>query len=115
MKTIDFKEFKQLWKYINDWLNCFRRFDTDNSGSIGKQELNQALNSFGYRFSDRFYECIIKKFGGQDDNSIIFDNFLYVCIVLQTATTSFAQYDPGRKGEIKIGYDQFLCSVLNIV
>jgi len=25
------------------------------------------------------------------------------------------KYARGRKGEIKIGYDQFLCSVLNIV
>ncbi len=45
--TIDFQEFASLWKYIDDWQKCFRNFDRDNSGSIDKNELKQALTSFG--------------------------------------------------------------------
>ncbi|GFT55147.1 hypothetical protein NPIL_481111 [Nephila pilipes] len=45
--TINFDEFKALWKYITDWLNCFRSFDTDHSGNIDRNELKNALTTFG--------------------------------------------------------------------
>ena len=32
---------------MTDWQNCFRGFDSDNSGSIDVQELKQALVTFG--------------------------------------------------------------------
>lgn len=113
--TINYNEFRQLWKYINEWLNCYHRFDTDKSGSINKSELNQALNSFGYRLSDQFYNVVMKKFGTHDNNTIVFDNFLLVCITLQAATASFSAIDTERKGEIKIGYEQFLNAVMQLM
>ena len=45
--TINFQEFGSLWKYVTDWQNTFKSFDRDNSGSIDKNELQQALTSFG--------------------------------------------------------------------
>ena len=45
--TITFQEFGALWKYVQDWQTCFRGFDRDNSGSIDRNELKQALTSFG--------------------------------------------------------------------
>lgn len=113
--TINYNEFRQLWKYINDWLNCYRRFDADQSGSISQGELNQALNSFGYRLSDQFYALAMRKFGTHDNNTIVFDNFLLLCITLQAATSSFSAYDTERKGEIKISYEQFLNVVMQLL
>lgn len=49
--TVNFEEFKALWKYITDWLNCFRSFDTDQSGNIDRNELKNALTTFGKFFS----------------------------------------------------------------
>jgi len=45
--TIDFEEFANLWKYIDDWQRCFRSFDKDNSGSIDQNELKAAMIAFG--------------------------------------------------------------------
>jgi len=45
--TIDFDEFVNLWKYIDDWQKCFKSFDRDNSGNIDRNELKQALTTFG--------------------------------------------------------------------
>ncbi len=64
--TIDFQEFRALWKYVSDWEKCFRyvvgffyiedikqklfysrKFDLDGSGTIDKHELKTALSSFG--------------------------------------------------------------------
>ncbi|CAF3887784.1 unnamed protein product [Rotaria sp. Silwood2] len=45
--TIDFQEFRDLWKYVTDWERCFRKYDLDGSGTIDKHELKTALSSFG--------------------------------------------------------------------
>ncbi|KFD60584.1 hypothetical protein M514_27217 [Trichuris suis] len=44
--TVNFEEFYALWKYITDWTSTFRNFDRDNSGSIDKNELANALTAF---------------------------------------------------------------------
>ena len=32
--TINFEEFQELWRFVTEWLNCFRNFDRDNSGKF---------------------------------------------------------------------------------
>lgn len=64
---LNYEEFKQLWKYIEDWRQCFTSFDKDKSGYISKDELQQALTTFGYQLTDSFYDLLLTKFvkGGQ--------------------------------------------------
>jgi Ca2+-binding EF-hand superfamily protein len=45
--SINFQEFAALWKYVTDWQNTFRSFDRDNSGAIDKNELKNAMTTFG--------------------------------------------------------------------
>ena len=45
--TIGFHEFSGLWKYVTDWQTTFKTYDRDNSGSIDKNELKNALLQFG--------------------------------------------------------------------
>lgn len=59
---LDFEEFKKLWKYIEDWRQCFISFDQDKSGYISKDELKNALTNFGYHLTDSFYDLIMSKF-----------------------------------------------------
>ena len=47
--TINFQEFQALWKYVTDWQNTFRGFDRDNSGSIDRNELKNAMTQFGMK------------------------------------------------------------------
>ena len=37
--AIEFNEFYALWQYVTDWQRTFRSYDTDNSGTIDRQEL----------------------------------------------------------------------------
>ncbi|XP_002741580.1 programmed cell death protein 6-like [Saccoglossus kowalevskii] len=112
--TINFQEFGALWKYITDWQNTFRSHDTDNSGFIDKNELKNALTAFGYRFSDYFYDILLRKFDRQGKGNVAFDDFIQCCIVIQTLTSSFRQYDTSMQGRITISYEQFLAMVFSI-
>ncbi|KAI6234437.1 hypothetical protein M3Y99_00794600 [Aphelenchoides fujianensis] len=106
--SIDFNEFTALWEYINDWARVFRSFDRDGSSSIDKGELTNALTQFGYRLSDQFISLLMQKFDRGHKNVLRFDDFINLCVVLQTLTASFRDKDTDRDGIITIGYEEFL-------
>jgi len=112
--AISFGEFQALWRYINDWTQCFRGFDRDNSGNIDRSELTQALTQFGYRLSPPFFELLIKKFDRTNTGRIVFDDFVQLCVVLQTLTASFRDKDTDRDGIIQVGYEEFLTMVFSL-
>lgn len=103
--TINFQEFGALWKYVQDWQTTFKSYDRDNSGSIDKLELKTgsfqclahntfiiilfaALNSFGYRLSDKFYDLLIRKFDRTGRGTVAFDDFIQCCVVIQVSEGS---------------------------
>jgi len=112
--TIDIYEFAALWKYIQDWKQCFDGFDKDRSGNIDAQELTNAFTSFGYRLSPQFSQTVIRTFdrkrGGQRIN---FDDFIQACVMLKSLTDKFRGYDTRQQGMINISYEQFLEMVLD--
>ncbi|CAB4032970.1 programmed cell death 6-like [Paramuricea clavata] len=112
--TINFQEFGSLWKYITDWQKTFRTYDRDNSGSIDKNELQSALTSFGFRLSERFYGVLLRKFDRSGQGVIKFDDFIQCCVVIQTLTQAFQNYDTNRNGWIQINYEQFLSLVFTL-
>uniref|UniRef100_H2ZH22 EF-hand domain-containing protein n=1 Tax=Ciona savignyi TaxID=51511 RepID=H2ZH22_CIOSA len=112
--TIGFNEFSGLWKYVTDWQATFRSYDRDNSGTIDKNELKNALVSFGYRLSDQFYNILLRKFDRQNRGTIAFDDFIQCCVVLQTLTTAFKSHDTTRNGWITVSYEQFLTMVFSV-
>ncbi|KAK4326522.1 hypothetical protein Pmani_002970 [Petrolisthes manimaculis] len=112
--TINFDEFGALWKYVTDWQQCFRSFDRDNSGNINKGELKTAITTFGYRFSDQFFDVLMRRFDRSGKGGIYFDDFIQCCIVLHTLTQSFSQLDQDRDGVITIAYEQFLHLVFSL-
>ena len=67
----------------------------------------------GYRFSDKFYSFIIKKFGS-DGVQIVFDDFLFICLMLHMLTGVFSSKDTRRAGEIDLPYDQFVETVFDV-
>lgn len=111
--VIDFNEFASLWQYVCDWQETFRSFDLDSSGTIDRNELKLALQSFGFNLSERFYYILIRKFDRSGKGDIRFDDFIQSCVVLQTLTDAFKQYDHNLSGWIDINYEQFLTMVFN--
>nr|ADM26624.1 apoptosis-linked protein 2 [Polypedilum vanderplanki] len=112
--TVSFQDFGALWKYVTDWQSCFRSFDTDNSGTIDRQELKTALTSFGYRLSDWLIDMLVRKYDRFGRGTILFDDFIQCCVTLYTLTNSFRQYDTNQQGVITIHYEQFLSMVFSL-
>lgn len=82
---IDFEEFASLWKYVTDWQGCFRSFDRDNSGNIDRNELKNALFTFGYRLSEPFIDLLMRRFDRGGHKVILFDDFIQCAVVLHVS------------------------------
>lgn len=77
-------------------------------------ELKQALTSFGYRLSDKFYQLITRKYDRDAQGKIYFDSFVQLCVTLQTMTSAFRSHDTDQDGIIQISYEDFLCLVFSV-
>ncbi|XP_077975978.1 sorcin-like isoform X1 [Styela clava] len=110
---IDMYEFSALWAYIQQWRQCFDSFDTDRSGNIDANELLKALHTFGYRLSHQFCQLIVRLFDRSSVNTIDFDDFIQVSVMLKNLTDKFRQKDTHQKGIVQLGYEEFLVMALD--
>ncbi|KAJ2723530.1 hypothetical protein GGI07_002568 [Coemansia sp. Benny D115] len=120
--TISFNEFIGLWNYINDWKACFRTFDRDNSGTIDRAELHQALSAFGFRVNPQVVDLLVRKYDMQAGRvkganagrgAITFDNFINACVTIRSLTDSFRRMDTDQDGWVNMSYDTFLQLVIS--
>jgi len=68
----------------------------------------------GYRLSDDFINLLLRKFDRTHTGRIVFDDFIQLCVVLQTLTASFRDQDKDRDGYITIHYEEFLRMVFSL-
>ncbi|KAI8822129.1 uncharacterized protein EV422DRAFT_525743 [Fimicolochytrium jonesii] len=106
--SISFQEFVSLWKYIEDWKRIFKQFDRDNSGTINRAELRQALSAFGFNVSDRVVDVVVKKFAKKGAVDITFDSFICGCVTVKNLSEAFQSYDQDRDGWVNMSHDMFL-------
>jgi len=110
--SINFQEFTQLWDYVTRWQQTFRSYDRDNSGSIDKNELGTTLTTMGYNLRPDTVDLFVRKFDRQHRGVVAFDDFIQLCVTLQTLTDSFRRYDTNQNGWIHIQYEQFIAMVV---
>ncbi|KAF5304511.1 hypothetical protein FQR65_LT07938 [Abscondita terminalis] len=110
--TVDVNQFEQLYIYINQWLGVFRTYDRDQSGAIEEQELAQAFQQMGYRFSPTFVNQVIKKSDFTNHQKMTVDQFIVICVQVQRFTEAFRVRDKQMQGSITIGFEDFLSVAL---
>ncbi|ESP03403.1 hypothetical protein LOTGIDRAFT_199248 [Lottia gigantea] len=106
--TIDINEFQALYKYIDQWKGVFERFDGNRSGFIDCNELRNAYASMGYNLSPQFAQMVTYKFDIQARRALTLDMFIQSCVMLKGLTDSFKQRDPQMRGQITLGYEDFM-------
>ncbi|KAJ1962538.1 hypothetical protein GGI12_002591 [Dipsacomyces acuminosporus] len=120
--TISFDEFTGLWRYIEEWKQCFRTFDRDNSGTIDRGELHQALSAFGFRVSPQIVDMLVRKYdiqagrvksANKGRGAITFDNFINACVTIRSLTDAFRRYDTDNDGWVNMNYETFLQLVIS--
>jgi len=133
--TIDVHEFDGLWKYIKTWEGVFRHFDKNKNNAIDGDELQEALQKFGYKLSPPLQDLLKRKYdvtwasedaaggggtaaappaGHSAPSGISFDRFMRACVVVKQLKESFEALDTDPYGRVIIDYDTFLKMVFKL-
>ncbi|XP_041107938.1 calpain-2 catalytic subunit-like isoform X2 [Polyodon spathula] len=100
-------EFATLWEKINKYLDIFKRFDSDQSGSMSSHEMRGALAEAGFRLNSSLIQLIVSHYA-DDCFAIDFDNFVGCLIRLEMLFKMFNTVDHNESGTVELNINQWL-------
>jgi Ca2+-binding EF-hand superfamily protein len=106
--------FVELWKYIEDWKRVFDLHDSNGSKTIDKQELEDSVRQFGYRFSSAFVARLLSIYDDHNNQVISFDDYIQLFCELHTLTGAFQKYDTNHNGTATFQYEEFINAAYSI-
>jgi hypothetical protein len=104
---LNITEFGALFGYINQWKALFESIDRDRSGFIEQNELVQAFQQMGYRFSPQFVQNLLTKYDPRG-RKLTLDNFIVCSVQIKRLTDSFRSRDKEMRGVAQLQYEDFV-------
>ena len=99
--------FRNTFTAIEDVVSAFRVIDSNNDGSLSKQELAEGMNSFGKRFTEEEISSVFSLADVNADGEICYDEF--VSMMFPAASSALAKFRKAHRTlqNAKDAYDRF--------
>ncbi|XP_037366657.1 calpain-9 [Talpa occidentalis] len=110
---LEFDEFKVFWDKLKKWINLFRQFDTDKSGTMSSYELRIALKAAGFQLSNHLLQLIVLRCA-DEELQLGFDDFLNCLVRLENAGRVFQALSTKNKEFIHLNINEFINLTMNI-
>ncbi|OCT68135.1 calpain small subunit 1 [Xenopus laevis] len=104
---LGFEEFKYLWDNVKKWQGVYKRYDTDRSGTIGRNELAGAFTAAGFQLNGQLYDMIIRRYS-DEKGDMDFDNYICCLVRLDAMFRAFKTLDKDGDGQIKVTIQEWL-------
>ncbi|XP_054455876.1 calpain-2 catalytic subunit-like [Anoplopoma fimbria] len=101
-------EFHLLWTKIQKYLEIFKKFDTDNSGTMSSHEMRCAANEAGFQVNIAVLQSIVNRYADAQ-YAIDFDSFVGCLIKLEMLFKMFKALERADTGKIELDIQQWLC------
>ncbi|ELW68161.1 Calpain-9 [Tupaia chinensis] len=72
---LELDEFKVFWTKLKEWINLFRQFDADKSGTMSSYELRTALKAAGFQLGSHLLQLVVLRYA-DEGLQLDFDDFL---------------------------------------
>ncbi|XP_030628608.1 calpain-8 [Chanos chanos] len=105
-------EFHILWMKIQNYMDIFKKHDSDNSGTMSTHEVRTALTEAGFQLNSIVLEVIVSHYANQE-YAIDFDGFVTCLIRLELLFRMFKTLDKNDTGKIQLDIVQWLCLALH--
>merc|ERR1719412_3193684 len=96
--------FRNTFTAIEDVVSAFRVIDSNNDGSLSKQELAAGMNSFGKKFTSEEIDSVFALADVNSDGEICYDEF--VSMMFPAASTALSKFRRNHKS-LKNAKDAF--------
>ncbi|XP_034407833.1 calpain-2 catalytic subunit-like [Cyclopterus lumpus] len=101
-------EFHLLWSKIQKYLEIFKTFDTDNSGTMSSHEMRGATSEAGFQVNIAVLQSIVNRYADAH-YAIDFDSFVGCLIKLEMLFKIFKALERADKGKMELDIQQWLC------
>lgn len=124
LKSLNFDQFVQLWKYLSVYKKLFVLADTNRSGDVSFGEFQKVLTQIGYKLNVDLVLNLFQKFANKSSGvsydsgisvgKLKFDAFIELLVYLRKLTDVFKKYDTDLSGVATISFSDFLFEVSNL-
>nr|XP_014354352.1 PREDICTED: calpain-1 catalytic subunit-like [Latimeria chalumnae] len=102
-------EFQLILTKIQKYLQIYKKFDTDFSGTMNSYEMQLACKEAGFTVNQKVHDMIVRRYASQD-LTIDFDNFIDCLIRLEILLEMFKTVakDGSGPGTIVLNLEQWI-------
>ncbi|NXL92271.1 CPNS2 protein, partial [Alectura lathami] len=104
---LGFEEFKYLWNNIKKWQCVYKSYDVNQSGTLGRAQLPEALQAAGFRLPEQLCQVIIRRYASED-GGMDFNNFISCLVRLDSMFRTFKSLDHNGNGQIEMTIEDWL-------
>ncbi|XP_028828029.1 calpain-8 [Denticeps clupeoides] len=105
-------EFHTLWLKMQKYLDVFKKFDSDSSGTMSSHEMRGALAEAGFQLNSDVLQVIVENYANAQ-YAIDFDSFVGCLVRLEMLFKMFKTLDKNNTGKIELDILQWLCLALH--
>ncbi|XP_074531601.1 calpain-1 catalytic subunit-like isoform X2 [Halichoeres trimaculatus] len=101
-------EFHLLWSKIQKYLDIFKAYDSDYSGTMSSHEMRGAAIEAGFHINSEVLQAIISRYADAR-YAIDFDSFVGCLIKLEMLFRMFKALEKDGSGKMELDLQQWLC------
>lgn len=106
--TLGLMEFHIFWSKLEKYLEIFKKYDTDNSGTMSSHEMRGAATEAGFSINSAVLQAIVSRYADAQ-YAIEFDSFVGCLIKLEMLFKMFKALEKAGSGKIELDIQQWLC------
>ncbi|XP_076020360.1 calpain-2 catalytic subunit-like [Genypterus blacodes] len=101
-------EFHTLWMKIQKYLEIFKSYDSDNSGTMSSHEMRGAVTEAGFHVNSDVLQALVGRYADVQ-YAIDFDSFVGCLIKMEMLFKMFKALDKSDSGKIALDMKQWWC------
>ncbi|XVF23331.1 hypothetical protein REPUB_Repub13aG0028800 [Reevesia pubescens] len=110
--TMSFEEFLALNKFLIKIQQSFSDLER-NRGFLATDDVYEALNKIGFSLDSPAFYTVCESFDQKKNGRFQLDDFISLCIFLQSARNLFNAFDTAKQGRVSLDLNQFVYCTAN--
>ncbi|XP_066359453.1 uncharacterized protein [Miscanthus floridulus] len=110
--TMSFEEFLALNKFLQKVQSVFSTLERGR-GFLSLEEVYEALIKLGFSLDSPAFYTVCESFDKSKKGMIQLDEFISLCIFVQSALNLFNSFDTSKQGRVTFDFNQFVYCTAN--